>query len=590
MTMFPAAEATPTTVKATPPYDPEERRTLAMYRHVCWSGGHVKANSRNESEAASQAWTLRPSMGPQNIPGGSQVESIIFFQTNDVLEVCHFQSSDTFWMMITEQSVSEFSVKGPAEPVMVLLGMDATLPCQLSPEQSAAHMHIWWYRSELSSTVLVYQNGQEQDGEQMLEYRGRTELLGDSIDKGSVALRIQHVRVSDDGQYRCHFKDGHISHETTVELNVVGLGSAPRVHMAGPEDGGIRILCSSGGWFPKPRLQWSDQTGVKLTALSETLTQDGDGLFHVEASLVVTDRTLGNVTCSIQNPISRQEKVSVIFLPEPFFPRVSPWKAALAGTVPVLMILLTGISYTGWKEHQAKDREVKKRKYESEERDKVKKEKEEALKVEANLKAELEKRKKLYDADWKKALLYPDWRKEHFMVANVTLKQEDFNQNNSDPDKKDNLKELTQDQHLKNEEGDDNFITLNQNYFTSGRYYWEVDVEDIEEWSLGIYEKDLKNDESPQYSSEKKLRVLEKKGCKYRALTYGSYGFQENLSEKCLQIEKCPQKIVVFLDYEDSDVSFYNLTDGSHIHTFNQPSFTGSLCPYFKPKSMDSSP
>lgn len=83
-------------------------------------------------------------------------------------------------------------MKGPTEPVMVLLGTDATLPCRLSPVQSAAHMHIWWYRSQLSSTVLVYQNGQEQDGEQMLEYRGRTELLRDSIDKGAVALQMQH--------------------------------------------------------------------------------------------------------------------------------------------------------------------------------------------------------------------------------------------------------------------------------------------------------------------------------------------------------------------------------------------------------------
>lgn len=94
-----------------------------------------------------------------------------------------------------------------------------------------------------------------------------------------------------------------------------GLGSAPHVHMMGPEDGGIRVLCSSGGWFPKPRVQWSNMAGVKLPTLSESQTQDGDGLFYVEASLVVTDSSLGNVTCSIQNPFSGQEKVSAIFLP-----------------------------------------------------------------------------------------------------------------------------------------------------------------------------------------------------------------------------------------------------------------------------------
>lgn len=481
-------------------------------------------------------------------------------------------------------AVSEFSVKGPNEPVMVLLGTDATLPCQLSPVQSAAHMHIWWYRSQLSSTVLVYQNGQEQDGEQMLEYRGRTELLRDSIDKGVVALRIQHVRASDDGLYRCHFKDGPVSQEAILELHVIGLGSTPRVHMEGPEDNGIRVLCSSGCWFPKPRVQWNDKAGTKLLSLSESLSQDRDGLFHVETSLVVTDKSLGNVTCSIQNPISRQEKESVIFLPEPFFPRISPWKAALLGTVPVLGILIIGLSYIGWKEHQAKQIEVGKREKEFLEREQVKKEKEDASKVKEKLKAELEKRKCLYDSDWKKAWLYPDWRKEHFTLANITFKHENFNQDNSDFEDKDNLKDLTQDEHIGNEEMEDNVIILNQNDFTSGRYYWEVDLKGTEEWTLGVYEKDIKKDNSLQSSSINKLRVLEKKGCKYRALTCG---FQDNSPEESLQIKNVPQKIVVFLDYEDHDISFYNLTDRTHIHTFTKPSFTGSLRPYFKPKSMD---
>ncbi|XP_036212167.1 butyrophilin-like protein 1 [Myotis myotis] len=472
-----------------------------------------------------------------------------------------------------------FSVKGPAEPVMVLLGADATLPCQLSPEQSIAHMHIRWYRAQLSPAVLVYKNGQEQGGEQMLEYRGRTELVGDSIGKGAMALLIHHVRASDNGQYRCQFKDGHISQEATVELHVIGLGSDPHIHMTGPEDGGIRVLCSSGGWFPNPRVQWSDKAGVKLLSHSESLTQDGDGLFHVEASLVVMDSSLGNVTCSVQNPLSGQEKVSTIFLPEPFFPRVSPWKAALAGTLPVLVLLLIGISYTGWREHLAKERELKKRDDESDERDQMKHEKEKALNAKGKLEQQ-ERRKNLYVADWKKALLYPDWRKEHFDLAPVTLHLKTFLQNNSDTQRKETLREETQDLSLSNKQGDSNLITLNMEGFTSGRYYWEVDIEDTDEWTLGIYEE-------PTDSRELQFRILEKKGCDYRAL---ACCLQKNSLSEPLPMEKCPQKVVIFLDYEDGDISFYNMTDGSHIFSFTQLSFSGSLYPYFKLESMELSP
>lgn len=60
---------------------------------------------------------------------------------------------------------------------------------------------------------------------------------------------------------------------------------------------------------------------------------------------------------------------------------MDPWKAALAGTVPVLMLFLLGISYTGWKKHQAKEREVKKKQRESRERYQMENEKERALKA-----------------------------------------------------------------------------------------------------------------------------------------------------------------------------------------------------------------
>nr|XP_003422269.1 butyrophilin-like protein 1 [Loxodonta africana] len=480
--------------------------------------------------------------------------------------------------------LSGFAVKGPLEPVVALLGGDATLPCQLSPEQSATHMDIRWYRAQLSPAVLVYQNGQEQGGEQMLEYRGRTELAEDTIGTGSVSLLIEQIRASDNGQYRCLFKDGDISQEAIVELNVIGLGSAPHVHMTGLENGGIRVLCSSGGWFPKPKVQWEDMTGVKLPSLSEYQTQDGDGLFHVEASLVVTDSSMGNVTCSIQNPLSGQEKVSAIFLPEPFFPRMSPWKAALAGTLPVLGLLLIGTSYIGWREHQAKHREIKKRKQEAAERDQVKNEKRIALEAKETLEADLVRRKALYNEDWKKAQLYPDWRKEQFQPALVTLKHENFHQNNSDPEEKENCSKETHDISLSNKKGDGNLIILNQKSFTSGRYFWEVDTGDTDEWALGIYEVHISDNELPKDVPLKKFRVLEKKGCNYRALTCGPKVISQEVP---VLIEKFPQKIVIFLDYEDSDISFYDMTEGTHIFSFTQVSFSGSLYPYFKHNPME---
>ncbi|KAG8505789.1 Butyrophilin-like protein 1 [Galemys pyrenaicus] len=256
---------------------------------------------------------------------------------------------------------------------------------------------------------------------------------------------------------------------------------------------------------------------------------------------------------------------------EPFFPRMCPWKAATLGTVPVLLLLLTGISYAGWKQHHAKESAIVKKKKELEEREQARSEKEAALQKRGKLKEELDRRKALYDADWKKALIYPDWRKEHFTLVKMTLNHEGKDNGTEDPAPSD-------------KQGDNNLITLNQEGITSGRFYWEVDVKDKEEWTLGVYEDSSKRSGVPEDSQKKKFRILERKGNKYRVL---SYCLQDISHEESAEVLMCPDKIMVFLDYEDSDISFYNMSDGNHIFSFTKVSFSGSLCPYFKLKCTD---
>lgn len=475
-------------------------------------------------------------------------------------------------------------MKGPAEPITVLLGTDATLPCQLSPEQSATRMHIRWYRARLTPAVLVFHNGQVQGEAQMPEYQGRTQMLRHDIDTGSVALQIQQVQASDDGLYHCQFSDGFTSQEVSIELRVIGLGSAPLVHMTGPENSGIRVLCSS-GWFPKPKVQWRNIAGDTLPSSSESQTLDRDGLFHVEASLLVTDRAIGNVICSIQNPIRDQEKSKAILLPEPFFPTTSPWKVAVACSLPILLAILAGISFATWKEHQVKRRELKKWSKEHDETVQMKKESERAVKDRDDLQADLDRRRALYREDWKKALLYPDWRKELFQLAPVMINHEMPDQDKSDPKTEENRGEGTANPSVGNSQVDDNIITLSQEGFMLGRYYWEVDVEDTEEWTLGVYE--LYTQDASPTGLLKKFRVLEKKGDEYRALAFCS---QNIFLEEPLQLETRPLKIAIFLDQEDNDLSFYNMTDETHIFSFGQTTFLGSLYPYFKRNSMELSP
>lgn len=167
----------------------------------------------------------------------------------------------------------------------------------------------------------------------------------------------------------------------------------------------------------------------------------------------------------------------------------------------------------------------------------------------------------------------------------MTINQE-IHQNNSDPERKENFREETEDLSLSDKRGDCNLITLNQEGFTSGKHYWEVGIEDIDEWTLGVYEKPAVKSGLSTDLQNKIFRVVEKKGCEYRALTCGS---QDISLKEHLLLEKYPQKIVIFLDYEDNDISFYDMTQGTHIFSFTQVNFSGSLYPYFNLKSMEHS-
>lgn len=100
-------------------------------------------------------------------------------------------------------------------------------------------------------------------------------------------------------------------------LSSPGLGSDPRVFLVGPEDGGIRLKCTGKGWFPQPEVQWEDAKGEKIPSVSEDEIQDDDGLFHIEASLIVRDSSKTQVSCSMKNPFFGKEQVETIFIPGP---------------------------------------------------------------------------------------------------------------------------------------------------------------------------------------------------------------------------------------------------------------------------------
>lgn len=109
-----------------------------------------------------------------------------------------------------------------------------------------------------------------------------------------------------------------------------GLGSTPLIEMTGYEDGGLRLECTSAGWFPEPRAVWRDPYGEVVPALEEACTADADGLFRVTTAVVVRDCSVRNMSCSVNNTLLGQEKDAVIFIPGSSLPHGRPWRGCRA--------------------------------------------------------------------------------------------------------------------------------------------------------------------------------------------------------------------------------------------------------------------
>ncbi|XP_014189234.1 E3 ubiquitin-protein ligase TRIM21-like [Haplochromis burtoni] len=114
--------------------------------------------------------------------------------------------------------------------------------------------------------------------------------------------------------------------------------------------------------------------------------------------------------------------------------------------------------------------------------------------------------------------------------------------------------------------------------FSSGRFYFEVLVKGKTEWALGVVTESV--------NRKKKITPSPEKG-------YWTVGVYENICvafedpEVRLPLQSYPDKVGVFVDYEEGLVSFFDADHAALIYSFTGCSFTGKLYPFFCPGVND---
>nr|XP_005910941.2 PREDICTED: butyrophilin subfamily 2 member A2 isoform X1 [Bos mutus] len=464
----------------------------------------------------------------------------------------------------------QFTVLGPAYPVLAVVGEDATLRCHLSPEKNAEDMEVRWFRTQFSPAVFVYKGRRERTDEQMEQYRGRITFVSEAISEGSVGLIIHNVTAHENGIYCCYFQEGRSYDEAIMHLTVTGLGSKPVIEMKSPEDGGIRLECTSAGWYPKPHAVWRGPHGETMPPLEEAYTVSADGLFLVTMAVIIRDHSVRNMSCSVSNTLLDQEKETVIFIPESFIPRTSPWMVALAVILPSLLLLIAGSIYLIKKLHLGKKILSMQKEAENEEKEIARKElgkerveKEKECQTKEQLQEELRwRRNLLHAAD---VVLDPDTAHPELFLSEDRRSVRRGPSRQSVPDNPERF--------------DCRPCVLGLESYSLGRHYWEVEVKNVMVWAVGVCRDNVERKGEALLVPQNGFWTLDMFENQYRALSS---------PEKILPLKERLHRVGIFLDYEAGDVSFYNMKDRSHIYTCPRSPFSGPLRPFFRLGSDDS--
>ncbi|XP_048036510.1 E3 ubiquitin-protein ligase TRIM39-like [Megalobrama amblycephala] len=118
-------------------------------------------------------------------------------------------------------------------------------------------------------------------------------------------------------------------------------------------------------------------------------------------------------------------------------------------------------------------------------------------------------------------------------------------------------------------------FVLGKEGFSARRFYFEVQVKGKTEWTLGVVRTSI---------NRKGLFTLSPRNGFWIVVLRNENEYKacaDSLVSLSLSVK--PQRVGVFVDYEEGLVSFYDVESNSHIYSYTGQSFTGKLYPIFSP-------
>lgn len=198
----------------------------------------------------------------------------------------------------------KFRVHSSDSQQVVEVGSDAVLQCSLSALLGPAGLKVHWFRSLLHATVFLMKDGKEEKDQQSAEYAGRASLRN-GTGSTELTLLLRRVVLTDADTYHCFVEDpiSNEYDEAVIELAVIGSGSLP-VMAVSLKDGAVMVSFLSSNWFPKPEMHWELEGVPVTTDTAASISNQTDGLFTLESSILLRDRAQRRLYGAARHPVT----------------------------------------------------------------------------------------------------------------------------------------------------------------------------------------------------------------------------------------------------------------------------------------------
>ncbi|MBN3323584.1 BT1A1 protein, partial [Atractosteus spatula] len=318
-----------------------------------------------------------------------------------------------------------------------------------------------------------------------------------------------------------------VEDDTVIDLGVRALGSQPSVSLHSTGGDQAQLLCRSEGWFPQPVVIWTDRDGNEVTSQPPTVDTDSQGLLSVSSYIPVKQES--NIfSCLVRSALPEPDWGSQLHIPRNFFSAPSGWMMTLFLTAAVT-VAASVLLVIQWR------------------------------RMDSMLFVKREKAVEIGHtcAESQRArcpVIHPD--------TAVTLDPDTAHcgLSLSEDGKRVRLgrrKSLSDNPHR----FDIWPCVMSREPFTSGRHYWEVEVND--RWRLGVTRESAERKGGFNFTPQQGYWCLD------------SYPGFSALTDPVtrLPLSLWPRKLGVCVDIEERKVSFYTVESRAHLYTFTDMVF-----------------